>query len=111
MSRGQIYSVWNQPLGAFEYFESTLPQQKLNVEKPTHLRSRTLGSTVDQAAWPLPGNLRRIGSGPEAIGKVAASKGGVSLGDYAAELPLVKAGLLVGAAWLAWKYVVKGRRS
>lgn len=108
---GQIYSVWRQDLGAFEYFESSRPQLQLNVEKPKHLVSRTLGSTVDQAAWPLPGNLRRIGSGSAAIGRVATSKRSSGLADFdLGDLSLVKAGLLAGAAWLTWKYVVKGKR-
>ncbi len=102
-----IWSTWNQGLGAFDYFDDGRPQQRLNVEKPSHLVSRTLGSTVDQAAWPLPPHARHIGSGPHAVGRVAVRKGiGVAVGDVS-DSSLVKAGLLVASAVLLWKYVVK----
>jgi hypothetical protein len=106
-----IYSVWNPSLGAFDYFEGAHEQSQLNAEKPQHLVSRTLGATVEQAAWPAPGNLRQIGSGTEAIGRIATRRIG-ALGDSViGELSLVKAGLLAISGYLAWKYVVKSRRS
>lgn len=102
------YSIWNQGLGAWDYYESSRPDDKLNAEKPSHLVSRTLGSTVDQAAWPLPGDARHIGAGPRAIGKVA-SRGGSSLGADLGDMSILKAGLLVLAGALTMKYVVRKR--
>jgi hypothetical protein len=109
-----IYSCWNQALGAFDYFESSHESPKLNVEKPNHLVSRTLGATPDQAAWPLPGNLRRIGSGPDAIGRVATIKRAGSLsGDDEGSSGIAKASLLAISGYLLWRYMVKpqGRRA
>lgn len=106
------YSCWNQATGAFDYYEGGPEQRVLNTEKPKHLVSRTLGSTVDQAAWPLPGDVRRIGSGPDAIGRVAVRKMG-GLGDDLGggdNTSLVKAAALAGAGYLLWKYVAKPRR-
>ncbi len=105
-----IYSVWNQGAGVFDYFESPDQQASLNVEPPGHLVSRTLGSTIDQAAWPLPGNVRQIGSGDAAVGRVATRKIGALGDDAAGSGSLVKIGLLAGAAVLAWKYLLKPRR-
>ena len=102
-----IYSVWNQGLGAYDYFESPGEQANLNVEKPRHLVSRTLGATADQAAWPLPGNLRPIGSGTEAVGRVASRGGKALSGDLGDNAPLVKAAVLVVAGLLLWQYVAK----
>lgn len=105
------YSVWNQGLGAFDYFESPDQQPSLNVEKPGHLVSRALGSTIDQAAWPLPGNVRHIGSGADAIGRVAARKSLAMGADVASDSGslLIKAGAIVAATVLIWKYAVKAR--
>ena len=103
------YSVWNVGTSAFDYFEDGRPQQKLNAPKPTHLRQRTLGSTVAQASWPLPADAQYIGSGENAIGMVAARASG-ALGDTTDNTSLVKAGLLIASAVLLWRYVVRPSR-
>ena len=103
------FSVWNQGLGAFDYYQSPAQQASLNVERPKHLVQRTLGATVDQAAWPLPANARHIGSGPHAVGRIA-SRNGSALGAIGGDGSLVKAALLMVAGALGWKYLVKGRR-
>jgi hypothetical protein len=103
-----IYSVWNQSLGAFDYFEGGREQDKLNADKPKHIVNRTLGATIDQAAWPLPGNVKKIGTGPSAVGRIATRKSLGSLGDSVlGDLSLTKAALLGVSAFLLWKYVVK----
>lgn len=107
-----MYSVWEQALGAFRYYEDGRPQATLNADAPTHLASRALGSTVDQAAWPLPSGAREVGVGPTPIGRIAARRGygapldGVLEGDGA----LLKAGLLAGAALLLWRELRPRRR-
>jgi len=106
-----IYSVWNQGKSSYDYYEDASQQVSLNVEKPSHVVNRTLGSTVDQAAWPLPLAARTVGSGDAAVGRIATRKKLGGLGDDLATSPTVKAGLLIGAAYLIWKYVAKpGRR-
>lgn len=104
-----LYSVWNQGVGGYDYFEDGSKQATLNTPAPSHIPSRTLGSTVDQAAWPLPPSAKKVGSGAQAIGRVASRGGGASLGDIV-DGSLAKAGLLAGCAFLLYKYVVKGRR-
>jgi hypothetical protein len=111
-----IYSVWHQGRGDYDYFESSKQQSKLNVEKPKHIGSRTLGSTVEQAAWPMPPDAHLIGHGPDAIGRVAVARDGSALGDdttAASSSPLVTAGVLAVAAYALWHFVAKkpGRRS
>lgn len=107
-----LYSVWNQAGGDFLYFDDGQAQEKLNEVKPTHLRERALGSTIDQAAWPLPASARPIGRGPVPVGRVAAAGGqglgGIALGDVS---PTVKAVLLAGAGLLAWHVLLRKKRT
>lgn len=106
-----IYSVWNQGAGDFEYYETSAEQPSLNVEKPDHLVSRTLGSTIDQAAWPLPPGAALVGRGSAPVGRIASRGGGASLGDDEGDVTMVKVGLLVFAAFLLWKHMAPaGRR-
>lgn len=106
-----IYSVWDQPLGAFRYFDDGVPQAHLNVEKPTHLRERALGSTIDQAAWPLPAGAREVGRGVVPVGRVASMSGqalGDDLDDSAAT---TKAVMLAIAGIVAWKVLSRKKRA
>lgn len=75
-----LYSVWNQGRGGFDYFEDGRLEDKANVPKPA-IAARPLGSTVDQAGWPLPAGARRVGFGADAIGRVAVRRSGLALGD------------------------------
>lgn len=105
-----IFSVWNQGTRRYDYYESPQPEASANVEKPRHLRTRKLGSTVTQAAWPLPANARMVGSGDQAHGRIA-SRGGSALG--AADdggMGTVKIGMLLLSGFLLWKYVVPAKR-
>lgn len=105
-----MYSAWNQAKRAYDYYEAGGPEPTANVEKPGHLVSRTLGSTIDQAAWPIPAGARLVGSGEHAIGRVgvpAAVSARAALGSIAFDAPpIVKVGLLLGAAGLAYKYLL-----
>ena len=105
-----IYSVWNQGAGAFDYYKSAKAQEQLNTEKPRHIANRALGSTVEQAAWPLPPVVRHIGSGPNPVGRIAVRNNGLALGAIGDDLPLVKAGLLFVAGMLAVKYLLPRHR-
>lgn len=104
-----ISSVWNQGKGKYDYFEDGSKQASLNAPAPSHLRERTLGSTVDQAAWPLPSASRYVGSGDAAVGRVCA-RGASPLGAIDTASPTTKAVLLIGAGLLAWKLLLKKGR-
>ena len=99
------FSVWNQGSRQYDYYVSPNPETSANVESPSHLRARKLGSTPDQAAWPLPSNARHVGSGKQAHGRVA-SRGGSALGGVSdGGMGLVKFGMLLFSGFLVWKYV------
>ena len=105
------YSVWDQGAGLYNYYEDKRVQTTLNTPAPDHITQRALGSTVTQAAWPLPPDAKKVGQGDVAIGRVAAAPGSLfGLGDSVVEKPLVKAGMLTAAAILIYKFVAKGGR-
>lgn len=109
-----IYSVYNVGARGYDYYENGAAEASANVEKPPHLVSRTLGSTIDQAAWPLPANAKLVGHGEHAIGRVASRSSGSALGAFElGNLTVTKAALLAVSAFLVWKYVVpkRARRS
>lgn len=104
------YSVWNQRAGMFDYYEGGVEQDKLNTPKPSHIGARNLGSTIDQAAWPLPAGARKIGAGPVAVGRVASrSSGGAGLGDIF-ESPQ-RIAILAAFLYVAWRFDKARRRS
>ena len=72
-----IYSVWNQAKQAFDYYQTNGVQKQVNTEKPSHLRSRKLGLTVNEAAWPVPSGAQLIGSGIMPRGRVGSFKRGM----------------------------------
>lgn len=104
-----IYSVWNQSRQQFDYWEDAREQLTLNVEKPDHIQERALGSTAEQAAWPLPSDAKLTGSGMVPIGRIAAHPAGAggALGDF--EPSATKIGVLALAAVAAWQIFRKPR--
>lgn len=99
-----IYSVWNQGSRSYDYYENSDVQKSANTPMPSHIASPPLGATIDQAAWPLPPNAVKIGSGEFAKGRVA-SRGGNLLPMGAFNMDsntAVMIGLGV-AAYLLWK--------
>lgn len=104
-----IYSVWNQAAGVYDYFQTPDLQPGANAPRPAHLKSRTLGVTPLQAAWPLPAGAKKIGSGEFARGRVAASSTG-ALGSFGIEslfdAKIIGLGL---AAWLLWRAHRRGQ--
>jgi hypothetical protein len=104
------YSVWNPGTLEFDYYEGP-GAETTNAVKPAHLKARTLGATVDQAAWPLPSDAVRVGAGPLAVGRVAVAKR-FGLGDDGGgkNLSLVKAGLLAFAGYVGMKVLMPKRK-
>lgn len=105
------YSVWNPGQRAFDYYDAAGDDVSAHAPKPTHLRARALGSTVEQAAWPLPVGATFVGSGDHAQGRIACARG-TALGDADASggLGLLKIGLLVTAGVVGAKVLMGGKR-
>lgn len=65
-----IYSEWNQGRRQYDYFETPVGQFTANTPAPKHLRQRKLGTTVEQAGWPIPKNARHVGAGDYPRGRI-----------------------------------------
>jgi len=106
------YSVWRPGEAVFDYYDTPELATTSNVEKPAHLKARTLGATVEQASWPLPAGAVKVGTGPHAQGKIAI-RPSAALGASDGDLPIAKGLLLAAAGALAVKYLLprpRGRR-
>lgn len=99
-----IYSVWNQSRRRYDYYEAGGPPGEVNAPPPKHLSQTKLGMTVTQASWPLPVGSRPVGSGELARGRIAHPRGGAVSG-FDLDSDLLKAGLLLAAAYVLWKKV------
>ena len=99
-----IYSVWNQGARSYDYYENGDVQKSANTPIPSHISSPMLGATIDQAAWPLPPNAVKVGSGEFAKGRVA-SRGGnlLSMGAFSMDTNTVAMIGLGVAAYFLWK--------
>lgn len=100
------YSVWNQAHKRYDYYEAlgTAGEPTANVPAPKHLRSKTLGITPEEAAWPLPADARKIGAGPLPMGRIARRGGGSALGSAEESSSMVSIALLGIAAYVLWRY-------
>ena len=105
-----IYSVWNQAAGQYDYWRNGTAQATVNVEKPAHIVSRTLGSTIDQAAWPLPPDAVLVGHGAHPVGRIASRTSQAAALDGIAELATWRTGLLAAGAYLLWRYARGARK-
>ena len=107
-----IFSVWNAPARAYDYYESRgTPVSLSGPPTPAHLRKRpALGISPGAAGWPLPSDARMVGRGPYARGAVA-SEGRGSLGDLEpTSFGTLLVALAVGvAAWFVWHGSARSR--
>ena len=104
------YSVWNPGQRQFDYYDAAGTDDGAHAPKPTHLRSRALGSTVEQAAWPLPAGAVYVGTGDHAQGRVATTRAAALGASDEGGLGLVKIGLLVVAGAVGAKVLLGGKR-
>lgn len=110
------FSVWNPAIRGYDYYESPSTPAATNAPKPTHLRERTLGATVEQAAWPLPADVVLVGTGNEAMGMIAVTaatrREALGAGDAAGGSSLVRVGAYLGAGAIIAKLLFgsRGRR-
>jgi hypothetical protein len=99
-----IYSVWNQGTRQYDYYRTTNVQNGANTPSPSHIRTKPLGSTIDQALWPLPTSSKKIGSGEFAKGRIASRQGGIlSLGAIQMDANTVGMLGFGVAAFFLWK--------
>jgi hypothetical protein len=92
------YSVYDYTRKVYDYYEGSGPGgTHAGVPALSGFSSSGVGSTPEQAAWRVPADARKVGSGELPQGKIATQ------GGYESQSPLVQLGLLAGAVFVAWK--------
>lgn len=69
------YSVWNPERRSYDYYEAQ-GDAATHAGAPPRAASSALGATPEQAAWPLPEDARKVGSGDLPQGRIASLYGG-----------------------------------
>lgn len=68
------YSVWNNATRAYDYYEAQ-GATTIHAGAPPRAASSSLGATPDEAAWPLPADAVKTGSGELPQGRIASREG------------------------------------
>ena len=91
------YSVWNNATRRYDYYQAA-GDSGIHAGAPPRASTFELGATPDQAAWPLPADATKAGSGELPQGRIASTepKSAVSFN----ELFLYAAG-----AYLLWRMI------
>jgi hypothetical protein len=101
------FSVWDPDHKRFDYYQTAEGVGARENPEP-NLPKREMGVSPEQAAWRLPSEARKVGSGDRVQGAVAARSG---LGDTASVggsvFKLLGLGLI---AYGAWKLIGKATR-
>jgi hypothetical protein len=73
------YSVWNNATRRYDYYTAQ-GDTGIHAGAPPRASTSELGATPDQAAWPLPADATKVGSGELPQGRIASTeaKSGVS---------------------------------
>ena len=69
------FSVWNNGTRAYDYYESS-GTPPIHAGAPPRASSSALGATPDEAAWPLPADAVKTGSGELPQGRIASRDAG-----------------------------------
>jgi len=101
-----LYSVMNTKSRRYDYYE-TGEAEPWHAPPPPRAKAATaLGAVPEDAAWPLPPNARRVGSGDTAQGRIAIRRGspiglpGLGAIEPALEVAATAAAMVAGLALL-----------
>lgn len=100
------YSVWDPHRRQYAYYEAAGQLAGgVFAPKPTMPAGHRLGVTPDEAAHSLPVGAVLVGRGNLPMGMIA-SRNPVELGVFGFDPGTVKIALLLGSAYLIYKYVL-----
>ena len=77
------FSVWNNATRAYDYYTAQ-GDAGIHAGAPPRASTSELGATPDQAAWPLPADATKVGSGELPQGRIAST---APKGGFAIDLP------------------------
>lgn len=97
------YSVYNYDTRQYDYYEGSGPSGTHAGSPPKTFMKSALGATPEQAAWKLPPNAVKVGSGAMPEGRIASRASALSgLGSIDVGTG-GKIALALGIAYVAWK--------
>lgn len=99
-----VYSVYDYNTRRYSYYQGSGPGGTHAGAPPISGLVSRAGATVDQAAWKLPMDAKKIGEGDLPKGRIASRGGSISLSDFGGG-DAAKLGMLGLAAYLAWRYL------
>lgn len=88
------YSVWNNATRRYDYYQAT-GDAAIHAGAPPRASTSELGATPEQAAWPLPPDATKVGSGELPQGRIASREGG--------KFDLPKSILYVAIGYIVWR--------
>lgn len=96
------YSVYDPSTRSYDYYQSSQRSGTHTGSPPMWWGRNALGATPEQAAWKVPADAKKIGSGDMPIGRVATIGGSISLGDIDMSSPMTWI-VAAALAYVAWK--------
>jgi hypothetical protein len=96
------YSVYDWNRQVYDYYQGSGPKGTHAGSPPKAYFKSALGATPEQAAWKLPGDAVKVGSGVLPRGRIASTGAGSALGgvDLATG---GKIAIALAIAYAAWK--------
>lgn len=101
-----IYSVYDYDRKVYDYYQGSGPKGTHATSPPKTYGKSALGATPEQAAWKLPADAVKVGTGAMPKGRIASSSAGMGLGGVDLETG-AKLAAALGIAYLAWKAAKK----
>lgn len=96
------FSVYNYDTHLYDYYENRRGGGTHAGSPPKSLVKSSLGATPEQAAWKLPVDAVKVGSGQMPIGRVASNGSPVAMSGYDLSSG-AKIAVALGIAYLAYK--------
>ncbi len=91
-----VFSVYDYGTKRYSYYDDGKPSET-HAGAPAVISLGGIGESPDRAAWRLPVGATKIGEGDMPRGRIA------SLGSFQSSTPKIL--LLLGAAYLGWRYL------
>ena len=101
-----VYSVYDYDRKVYDYYQGSGPKGTHASSPPKTYGKSALGATPEQAAWKLPPDAVKVGTGMMPKGRIASSSSGLGLGEYDLATG-AKLAAALGIAYLAWKAAKK----
>ena len=91
------FSVWRNDARRYDYYE-TPGNATIHAGAPPRASSDALGATPEEAAWPLPENAVKTGSGELPQGRIASRE---ATGTFEFDLP--KSVFYAAIGYVVWR--------